>query len=341
MKIAVFGWYGHDNAGDERIKYCLSHFLLDQGGITNVAFYDLHDNAIKGKTKKFDHYDLVIIGGGGLVFSQCNYHDFINGISTKLVTLGISVETKLIGNPKKFCLALLERSKFVVVRDQSSFELLSALGQYKHLLVAPDLTFLKPFPAHNMDPVETIGINLLAKTKNSTILRSYLIVQSLCDRLSVYPKIYKFDDILKKISLYKKIIPIPLYTHSQPEGVPDYRMNDVNILKKYFSSVPDSFVEEAIDACSLFISMRLHGIIFAVQKGVIPLTFNIYPKQVNFMAECGLLDHVHDINNFDGFDKRIEKAEKERNIIHQKISEYTQQSSKKISENFLMIMNNI
>ena len=127
MKIAVFGWYGHENAGDERIKFCINHFLTVLGGIDRVDFFDLHENAIKGKTNQFDHYDLVIIGGGGLIFSQSNYHDFIYGIDTKIVTAGISVETALKGNPKKFAVSLLEKSLVVLVRDSDSAQKLSLL----------------------------------------------------------------------------------------------------------------------------------------------------------------------------------------------------------------------
>lgn len=346
MKIAVFGWYGHNNAGDERIKYCLGHFLENIGGVAYVHFYDLHDHAMKGKTNKFDEYDLVIIGGGGLIFSQCNYHDFINGINTKIVTLGISVEMpRLIGNAKEFAISLLEKSFAVLVRDTDSAQKLSEYDFKKIVKVSSDLTFLKPYDTVDCVRNNNVGINLLPKPahlKYSTLAFpaiDFLLRQ--LNRLGIVNllKIVDFGNLLNELKTQFSLVPIPLYCDPQSENLPLYQKNDVEFLKCYFKDVPTEFTHELIDRCSMFLSMRLHGTMFAVQKGIPVLSLSYLPKNMNFMKAVGLEEYVTASIAPGEILGIVNKIQTNQHSIREKMNEYTKASTRNIQEDVMTILN--
>lgn len=337
MKIAVFGWYGHDNAGDERIKFCLQSFLSKLGGIDNVDFYDLHAEGIKGATNKFDHYNLVIIGGGGLILSPKNYHDFIIGIQTKIVVLGISVETVLKGNPKKFAEALLYKSSAFLVRDKGSYEKLQPLAGGEKVKVSSDLTFLIPYNVVPKTNNNTIGINLFPKTFASSHLRNFQ------HRLGCYfkflqPKILDFSNIIENISSSSRLLPIPLYCVKQSVDIQNFQMNDVQYLSKHFTEVPGRFIHKDIDKCCLIFSMRLHGLVFALQKGIPFITLDSYPKQINLMRDIGLSDYLLHIDKIDKIELIIDKIHRNEKSIIDKILNYREEAIDKIKRDVVSII---
>jgi len=338
MKIAVFGWYGHDNAGDERIKYCLAHFLKKLGGVQSIEFFDLHENAIKGKTKKFDNFDLIIIGGGGLILSQHNYHDFIAGLGAKIVTAGISVETDLIGNPKKFAEVLLEKSIAFLVRDIASFAKLAHLDKKKIVKVSADLTFLEPYEVCQAATENIIGVNLLAKTVLPAKYIKYLLWLNKL-KVNYNPSIQCYMHIIQALKKEFSLSPIPLYCAAQPENIPDYMLNDVNILKKYFSQLPRSFQDKDIEVCQIFFSMRLHGLIFAVQKGVIPFTMATYPKQFNFMKMIGLAEGIIGFSEHNIINNKMHALLTRKDSIREKILHYRQEASERIKNDVIEVLN--
>lgn len=347
MKIAVFGWYGHDNAGDERIKYCLSYFIKALGGVDAIDFYDLHEEAIKGPTSKFDGYNIVIIGGGGLILSRHNYHDFIMGISTKVVTLGISVETALKGNPKKFAEAILEKSDAILVRDKSSYEKLQTLKNTPKLKLTSDLTFLLPFTSMPNIKRDQLGINLLPKPKNikySTLSNKFLsFLLGYLERFNLTNllKIVSFEELIEELKTKFSCLPVPMYCASQHAILPTYRKNDVNFLKEYFDDVPETFDDDLIDKCFAFLSMRLHGAIFAVQKNVPVISFEYLPKNKNFMKEVGLEDFVINSGEPKDFLLLLDHLQKNDKIIRDKMTSYTEIASQMVRRDVTRALNNL
>lgn len=347
MKIAVFGWYGHENAGDERIKFCLDHYLMSLGGIENVDFYDLHENAIKGKTSEFDHYDLVIIGGGGLILSQHNYHDFVLGMNTKILTAGISVETELKGNPKKFALSLLEKSMAVLVRDRDSAKKLSLLDSGDRVKVSSDLTFLEPYATVPIKNDNLIGVNLLPKPKDfkySTLaLPAFSFVLRQFSRFNINNilRIVDYKKIIRELENSFSLLPIPLYCAFQGKNTPTYQKNDVEFLKLYFSNVPSFFSDTLIDNCSAFLSMRLHGSIFAAQKGIPIVSFSYLPKNRNFMREVGLEDFVVDSKNSAEIKNMIANVLQNHEMLREKMDIFKENSTVKIRKDLINILNMI
>ena len=339
MKIAVFGWYGHDNAGDERIKYCLESFLIGLGGIDRVDFFDLHEEAIGGYTNKFNDYNLVIIGGGGLILSQHNYHDFILGIQTKIVTLGISVETTLKGNPKKFAKALLSKSSAFLVRDHGSYEKLLSLGGSEKVKVSSDLTFLLPYNKITKTNSDTIGINLFPKTITSSHFKRKF-QGTLGNYLNSFqPKVLDFSIAIEELHhLKKNLLPIALYCDKKLSVTQDFQMNDTQYMLKYFKKVPESFIHEDINKCKLIFSMRLHGLIFSIQKGIPFITLDSYPKQANLMKELNLSDYLIKANKLGDIKWIIDKLYADENSVLDRILYYREKAIYKIKRDIISIL---
>ena len=339
MKIAVFGWYGHDNAGDERIKYCLQSFLMGLGGISAIDFYDLHNEAVKGATSKFDDYNLVIIGGGGLILSRHNYHDFIMGINTKMVTLGISVETDLKGNPKKFAEALLEKSGKVLVRDQSSYEKLKVFDTHKKVMLSVDMTFLAPYDlVLGQKETNKLAINLLSKVNENPFIKQIkLELLRFSSKFSL--KTCSFKDLIHDLKDKYDLIPVPLFCEEKKENTPLFQANDITFLKQCFNNVPNRFDHTNLDSCMAFLSMRLHGLIFAAQKGIPFITFSTYPKQENFMREVGLQDFCLDFHKSKQIKDKLEITLQNERIIKERILHYRAKAVKQSKKDLIQIMN--
>ena len=138
MNIAVFGWYHHQNAGDDRIQVCLTRWLEGH----TLAFLPA------GRPPPIHllrTYDAAIIGGGGLImgtggmFRQMRRWVRLAGIPVALV--GVSVENLTPGLRAELR-AFLDVCCFAWFRDQGS---LTALGPHPNAFVAPDVTWLYPF----------------------------------------------------------------------------------------------------------------------------------------------------------------------------------------------------
>ena len=148
-----------------------------------------------------------------------------------------------------------------------------------------------------------------------------------------------FKNIVQDLSANFKLAPIPLYCIAQAGNPSVQQMNDVNYLKQYFPVVPSSFDHRAIDNCSIFVSMRLHGLIFAIQKGIPAITVGSYPKQVNFMKEVGLQNVVVDPQNLQQLPEAISYVEQNMESIRSKIREYRDKASAQIKRDLTEVMN--
>ena len=137
------------------------------------------------------------------------------------------------------------------------------------------------------------------------------------------------------------MVPIPLYCDSQDGLVQDFQKNDINFMKKYFNNIQSYFDDRQIDNCMLFISMRLHGLIFAVQKGVLPITFSIYPKQINFMKEIGLEKAVVDLADSENIRNYISYLLNDEMKIKESMKYFNEKATKTIRVDLLNAINSV
>jgi hypothetical protein len=152
MKIGIIGWYGHGNAGDERILYCLRRFFDGHDLLVTAGFNDA--------TRRIDELnscDYVLLGGGGLILRGINKHaGLIQALKPPLGCVGLGVEASHEDNAE-FITRLKEKAEFILVRDAESRTLLQ--NHFK-VIVGPDLTHLYPFDVVAPTDAETCGLNL-------------------------------------------------------------------------------------------------------------------------------------------------------------------------------------
>jgi polysaccharide pyruvyl transferase WcaK-like protein len=272
MNIAVFGWYHHRNAGDDRLQYCITRWL---DGHT-LAFLPA---GRKPPVFALWNYDAVLIGGGGLimkrggVFGNVRRWTSLAGIPVGLI--GVSIE-RIDAGLKKEINALCRLSSFAWFRDHGSWQ---DSGAGENAFVAPDLSWLYPFPL--LEPNDNNHIVLsLRKTKELSTPESMEILSSLG------PEIH----------------PWPLYFESG---------GDAAFLQEILpgKQVPDEFTMDPVQKGAIIITNRFHAIQFAIQSGRKFIAITDQPKTKRFLEENGLSEWCLSEKNLNDLNKLITKLE--------------------------------
>lgn len=141
MKVAIIGYYGHNNLGDELNLTEMIKLIQKQrpdveitvfsGGL-GTLYYDVDYDIVladrlglAGYRDALNKYDLVIIGGGGLVFLGANYFDFLQeGIKVPYIFSRIGIDDRVISQPVLAQLkSILSRAYDVTVRTKGDRDL--------------------------------------------------------------------------------------------------------------------------------------------------------------------------------------------------------------------------
>jgi glycosyltransferase involved in cell wall biosynthesis len=152
MNIAIFGWYHHRNAGDDRIQQCLTRWL---DGHT-LAFLPA---GRQPPVHLLRTCDAAIVGGGGILQREGGMFRgmarWVRRAGIPVALAGVSVEAITPGLRQELR-GFLDVCCFAWFRDRGSLE---AVGEHPRAFVAPDVTWLYPFePA----PEEGSGIAVSA-----------------------------------------------------------------------------------------------------------------------------------------------------------------------------------
>ena len=264
MNIAVFGWYHHQNAGDDRMQQCITRW------------FDGHTLAFlpAGRPVPMEllrTYDAVILGGGGIVTSRGGmFRDvasWVRRFGGPVALCGVSVEN-LSNDLARELRSALDLMSFAWFRDQGSLE---ALGAHPKAFVAPDLTWLYPFEQRPSGQGTAIGLRREGE-------------------LPVDEWRAAFDEVDGPRR------PWPLYFESGGDAELAERL-----LGLAPGSVEPEFSLEPARGAARIVTGRFHGLIFGMQLGRPVLTVSSRPKVVRFLEEHGLGEWRVDEDDPGGF----------------------------------------
>ena len=283
MKIALIGFYGHENPGDERILHCVRRLLEKHEVIPINGFAGM-----RSQSELVNSCDHVFFGGGGVVQRGTGVHaPLFEALRPPLACLGISVEAVHDDN-RALLRVLEEKSSFILVRDQGSA---LAFGPSPKVVVGPDLTFLYPWPVSDLknDATNVCGLNLLPwhwwsfqyKGRADKWLRRLARKFPVVERLYPFPRWNPARAVEIVRREFRSVLPLPFY---HEPGQP----SDGALLRRFFGRVEDAFSSETMAACGTLVAMRLHAAIFACQMGIPFISLAYQPKVGQF---CRAIAH--------------------------------------------------
>lgn len=332
MKVAVSGYFGFGNIGDEAIKDVIKS-KLEQNGIEAFFLTNSKENDHEVKrddfleiTKTIKNVDALISGGGGLLQDKTSSRSLY-------YYLGIIKLAQLFKKPN-FIFAqgigpiyksynrfltkiILNACTLITVRDRESKDLLKNLGVKNEIFVTQDVAFL-----YNPKPVETID------------LKSPYNVLQIKDDKNI--NIEEVSDIARFMH-YK--------TDIETVIVPFYKGEDLKIAKeiekrtKFRVFVPAN-VDEAfavLNGAKIVVGMRYHSIVFSLllNKLIIPIFYDEKNKHLSsYFGLTGL-----DVKDFrlTNFSKIFEQLIKEEEAFKTNTVEKLLKAKEDANENFRLL----
>jgi len=324
MRFAVVGFYGHYNAGDDRMLYCLKRLLAEHEVWPINGFA-----GIRQHWDEINRCDYVLFGGGGVIQRGTGGHaPLFAELRPKLACVGISVEAVHQDNIE-LIEVLKEKSEWILVRDAESSE---RFGSHPKVTVGPDLTFLDPYDVAAPSKENVCGINLLPWPYWKTEYKSQFdkLMRRLDRRFAFIKKAYPLPKWEPEKALavlnesFSSLVPIPLYCETG-------RPNDVSMLSGLFGEVPSEFSAARMAGCRTIVSMRLHALIFACQMGIPFISLSYQPKNVGFCKSVGMQQYSVDLFRMKELSQAIGELRESYGELRERLLEVRAESQQRIT----------
>jgi polysaccharide pyruvyl transferase WcaK-like protein len=296
MKVALCGFYGKKNFGDDLMQDCLSEVLSANGKNEVLIFSDLEYDGIQNglKNKKHLDCDIIVIGGGGIlhsnfwIFKNNGIDDLIKS-KKEILFLNVNVYSNFIKDKTLIDKVKLLNAKWWV-RDSRSSELLKEVEIDSNVL--PDISFYKIKP------------NIVKNKKSKKAI--------------IFPNHYPFFSAFSNFETYnwltaqKNILAISRHidwlVHFGWEITISFAQNSNEIDDRIIGAMIFSYVKNKknvkwdITPCSwrekveifkeydIVYSMRYHTTLLSVINGVPCVDIMHHDKNKYFWKDLGMLD---------------------------------------------------
>lgn len=308
-RVGLLGWWAGKNEGD-----C---YMLDVLKRSFAKGFTARPKKIPFKytwLKRvyLNSFDFLMVGGGGLFIGAPpkpfdTFDKWGRSLKPGLAFFGVSVE-RLDPEYEAVTKLLIEKSRFFIVRDTRSFELLRKLSPKVEL--APDITFLYPRRVKRDSAPEHIGVNL-RKTDN-------------CDASLWAASIN---------SLKGKKVLVPM---SDLEDC-----HDLDAMSGVEGERLSSFDISVYGRLEFMVAMRLHSVIFAVQNAVPVIGIAYAPKVRNLFSDLGLSEFCLEPDEHHKLPETFRKLSSRRDEIALRLQRYTEEASSELSVRIEQIKNEI
>lgn len=242
ISIAIVGFFNVENAGDERLRQVWIRMLPT----VDLTFFNMSQIS----RNSLAPFDWIILGGGSIIHG----HNPLITHSEKLLSphhrfgaAGVSVSGNYDAALTPAVQSVIRRSDFFYVRDEKSAKMIGG-----NVTVGPDLSWLHPIPAYDLEAANDVTMILAP-----------------CDWKPEYnPRLW--------VSEFR-----PLSTAQAPM----FFGRDDNLLRDLGVGAPTEFSRVQIWRSKVVVSMRLHGIMFALQAGKPVIAIDYDDKVRTFMDE--------------------------------------------------------
>lgn len=329
----MWGWHGQSNMGDDAFSVVVSWILreyaeaekifiqCDNSNILNKKYgIKIINKNLPGLTRIYNSYvknkvDYFVLSGGSLLSSPTEVDALFRESQKRLTrnrrlfSLGISVGPFSSTEHEKTVKKYLENMSFVGFRDDFSYDWACSQEIDVPFRKAFDLAILLPQAIgyfnsqrnhsvnHSSKNNKTLGISLLAFHSQKDPNNFHLDVELAQKLASATFNIV--NDYGFKIKLYalsnniwsndRKICEEFLHAYPNHHDISLYTHN---------GDAWETF--QSIEQCSHFLSMRLHGSVFAYMNQIPNMILSYHPKCKSFASTLGhSSDLVLDIEEFD------------------------------------------
>lgn len=307
--VAISGYYGFDNFGDDAILACIIDRLRSIGANPAVISNNPKKTAAQFQTfcvKNFNilavfallsNSNVLISGGGSLLqdetsFKSLWYYTFIikmaKALKKQVIIFAQGIGPLKTPRSEKLVRETLAKADLITVRDEKSLERVKNWGLDAHLVNDP--VFSLDLPRHS-GTSNVIGVQLRdCKTMNDVLLNR------LADKI-----ISEFPD--KKIELYAFQKSLDLKICKIFEKMLKLRNPEIQTEILHSLSQVDFMIK--ISQLDYMIAMRFHAVLVAIKCGVKTLAINYDAKVMKLAYEA--LIPILTMNGDDDYDAAFSK----------------------------------
>lgn len=313
MKILVYGWYSHDNLGDESYKLSFREVWPE------------HDFVFTDRIIESNDYDLCIIGGGDVI--RENLLKSLSKLTCKKVSISVTI-TSLSLFPE------ISNLDHIYVRDMTSYQKLIDYG-YERVTYLPDISIILSGNKENGDRIISKIFNDSKLDRYSElytiVINSHLMGNSTTSSKEKNMFFKMVDDIVEVIdNTNASFLFIPFST-SLPW---DDRVSNglVSSYCKFYKkncviynklSVTESI--DVISASNCIITSRFHGLIFGIGNNIPTVVISFHDKMSKFcdtinksyinywnFSSLELKSHLENLENINIDKNKIKKEYREK-----------------------------
>lgn len=326
-RIAISGYYGFQNAGDEAVLAGLVMALRSARSSKDLEITALsidpektalehgiraaHRYRVGAVLKTLSKADLVLSGGGSLLQDSTSAHSIFYYLAIVRIAQMMGKKTMFIAQgigplarkrSRRLTRSVANRLSAITVRDSASAELLKEIGVTKPVTVTADPALLLE-PEHLEPPSDERCALSLRPWKGTEQYLADRLAEAYAEALSDVPLLF-MPMHGEKDSEVQTFFAVALREH----------LDTAVRIAKPCAQCNASLLLLIASRARMVIGMRLHALIFAAACGVPSIALAYDPKVAAFMEQSGQSDACYSMGNgeFNGLGALLARVWAER-----------------------------